>query len=172
MNPAQFAPHEDLATYPRTLPHDLQVLSSLSASVSRSEGSTDIVNSPSAVFVPSVRDMYPSGITQNISEQKGTFVEVKGYGHQMEGSKRPDFFRGVATVVIKLFNVIEVRDLVISLHSIDLELIMRTLSRPKRILGKRISNRHSFFRSLREICFYRTQHPKTCILFQLHGSVI
>jgi pantothenate synthetase len=50
----------------------------------------------------------PSGIVQNVAEQKGTFVEVKGYGHQMEGVSRPTFFRGVATVVTKLFNIIQV----------------------------------------------------------------
>ena len=102
VNPAQFAPHEDLATYPRTLPTDLEVLSSLAAQ------SATGTRTPSAVFVPTVNEMYPSGISQDISEQKGTFIEVKGYSHQMEGKTRPTFFRGVATVVTKLFNVIEV----------------------------------------------------------------
>jgi len=60
------------------------------------------------IFAPSVNEMYPSGIVQNVGEQKGTFVEVKGYGHQMEGGSRPTFFRGVATVVTKLFNIIQV----------------------------------------------------------------
>ena len=105
VNPAQFAPQEDLATYPRTLPRDLSVLSTLEYQP------IDVYSSraPSAVFVPSVRDMYPSGISQDIAEQKGTFVEVKGYGEQMEGRSRPTFFRGGATVVIKLFNIIQVR---------------------------------------------------------------
>jgi pantoate--beta-alanine ligase len=53
--------------------------------------------------------MYPSGISQDVGEQKGTFIEVKGYGQQMEGRSRPTFFRGVATVVTKLFNAVEVR---------------------------------------------------------------
>lgn len=108
VNPAQFAPHEDLATYPRTLLHDLEVLTSLSMTVPCQTGSGTLTRTPDVVFVPSVKEMYPSGISQDISEQKGTFVEVKGFGHQMEGSKRPDFFRGVATVVTKLFHVIEV----------------------------------------------------------------
>jgi pantoate--beta-alanine ligase len=105
VNPAQFAPHEDLSTYPRTLPRDLELLASQSFPVSRSS----VLRSPSAVFLPSVQEMYPSGIVQDIGGQKGTFVEVKGYGHQMEGMSRPTFFRGVATVVTKLFNVIQVR---------------------------------------------------------------
>ena len=102
VNPAQFAPHEDLATYPRTLPRDLELLEAEATTVNSD------VRTPSAVFLPTVSEMYPSGIVQNVAEQKGTFVEVKGYGHQMEGASRPTFFRGVATVVTKLFNAIQV----------------------------------------------------------------
>jgi pantoate--beta-alanine ligase len=105
VNPAQFAPHEDLGTYPRTLPRDLELLASQSVSVSPSAEP----RTPSAVFLPSVQEMYPSGIVQDVVNQKGTFVEVKGFSHQMEGMSRPTFFRGVATIVTKLFNVIQVR---------------------------------------------------------------
>lgn len=109
VNPAQFAPHEDLATYPNTLPHDLELLSAMSLKVNPSEAEGTLTRTPSAVFLPSVSEMYPSGISQSIAEQKGTFVEVQGFGHQMEGKTRPTFFRGVATVVMKLFHAIEVR---------------------------------------------------------------
>jgi pantoate--beta-alanine ligase len=108
VNPAQFAPHEDLASYPRTLPEDLRVLTALSVSVRNpSLPDLSITRKASAVFVPTASEIYPSGISQDIDAQKGTFVEVKGYGHQMEGQSRPTFFRGVATVVTKLFNIIE-----------------------------------------------------------------
>jgi pantoate--beta-alanine ligase len=103
VNPAQFAPHEDLESYPRTLPVDLAKLSETAISVGNL-----VTKTPSAVFAPSVTEMYPNGIERSVDQQKGTFVEVKGYSHQMEGSARPHFFRGVATVVTKLFNVIEV----------------------------------------------------------------
>ncbi|CAL1714289.1 unnamed protein product [Somion occarium] len=125
VNPAQFAPHEDLATYPRTLPHDLDVLSSLSHSVPGSS----ITRSPSALFLPTVNEMYPSGITQDKLAQKGTFVEVKGYGHQMEGSRRPDFFRGVATVVTKLFNAIEPSRTYFGQKDIQQALLLRRMVR-------------------------------------------
>jgi Pantoate-beta-alanine ligase len=108
VNPAQFAPHEDLATYPRTFPQDLNLLSLLEH---KPADPPHAPRTPSAVFLPSVKDMYPSGISQDVSQQKGTFVEVKGYGEQMEGSSRPTFFRGVTTVVTKLFNIIQVRTL-------------------------------------------------------------
>ncbi len=105
VNPAQFAPHEDLATYPRTFPQDISLLSALEY---QPTDPPHAPHTPSAVFLPSVKDMYPSGITQDITQQKGTFVEVNGYGEQMEGHSRPTFFRGVATVVTiahRVFNV-------------------------------------------------------------------
>ncbi|KAJ7180774.1 Pantoate-beta-alanine ligase [Mycena filopes] len=105
VNPAQFAPHEDLATYPRTLPRDLEILTAESLSIPGGSA----IRKASAVFLPSVQEMYPSGIDQNLADQRGTFLEVKGYGQEMEGKSRPTFFRGVATVVTKLFNAIEVR---------------------------------------------------------------
>ncbi|KAJ7696548.1 Pantoate-beta-alanine ligase [Mycena rosella] len=101
VNPAQFAPHEDLATYPRTLPRDLEILAAQAVAVDST------TRGASAVFLPSVQEMYPSGIAQDPRLQRGTFVEVAGYGAQMEGRSRPTFFRGVATVVTKLFNAIE-----------------------------------------------------------------
>ncbi|KAF7370498.1 Pantoate-beta-alanine ligase [Mycena sanguinolenta] len=92
VNPAQFAPHEDLATAFLCIRRSL---------------ATQEIRTASAVFLPSVKDMYPSGFNQDPAAQKGTFIEVKGYGEQMEGKSRPTFFRGVATAVIKLFNAIE-----------------------------------------------------------------
>lgn len=124
VNPAQFAPHEDLATYPRTLDHDVGVLSGLSQLSSSGPS-----RSPSALFLPSVFEMYPSGITQDKNLQKGTFVEVKGYGHQMEGSKRPDFFRGVATVVTKLFNAIQPSRTYFGQKDIQQALLLRRMIR-------------------------------------------
>ncbi|KAJ7105457.1 Pantoate-beta-alanine ligase [Mycena crocata] len=123
VNPAQFAPHEDLATYPRTLPRDLEVLTAESVSVQA------MIRKPSAVFLPSVQEMYPSGIHQNLAAQKGTFLEVKGYGDQMEGKSRPTFFRGVATVVTKLFNAIEPTNAYFGQKDIQQCLVLKRLCR-------------------------------------------
>lgn len=115
VNPAQFAPHEDLATYPRTLESDLSILSSISvtpsssdSSNSQSESNSNTPRTLSALFLPPVDALYPSGITTEVSKQRGTFVEVKGLQEVMEGASRPGFFRGVATVVLKLFNIVQV----------------------------------------------------------------
>lgn len=93
VNPSQFAPHEDLDAYPRTLERDLQALEGLSKKVD-------------AVFVPKVSEMFPSGIVLDVAKQKGAFVSVLGCSEQLEGKQRPAFFRGVATVVTKLLNVV------------------------------------------------------------------
>ena len=69
VNPAQFSPQEDLATYPRTLESDLELI--------QREQLVDVV------FVPNVEEMYPSGIELDVRKQLGTFVEVRGKSHQM-----------------------------------------------------------------------------------------
>lgn len=84
VNPAQFGPQEDLDTYPRDLKRDLALL--------ETEG-TDVV------FAPSVEEMYPTGYD--------TWVEVGKLAQRLEGAARPGHFRGVATVVAKLFNIVE-----------------------------------------------------------------
>lgn len=159
VNPAQFAPHEDLATYPRTLPRDLELLATQTEAISAlppshhtnlnsdpaspSAGPQIHTRTPSAVFLPSVQEMYPSGISQDRSVQRGTFVEVKGYGDEMEGKSRPGFFRGVATVVTKLFNVVQV----CSANSLTpgmtliITIIPARVSRHTRTLAKKTSSK-------------------------------
>lgn len=94
VNPSQFAPHEDLESYPRTLDSDLSVL----------DGFKD--KKVDAVFLPKVSEMYPSGIPLDVGNQKGAFVTVQGCSEQLEGALRPAFFRGVATIVTKLLNIV------------------------------------------------------------------
>ncbi|KAH7325522.1 hypothetical protein B0J17DRAFT_681639 [Rhizoctonia solani] len=101
VNPAQFAPHEDLATYPRTLEKDALLLSTCSYLPSTPNAT---VRSPSAIFLPSTKEMYPSGLSH--SAQLSTYiVPPPALTNQMEGLSRPTFFRGVATVVSKLLNI-------------------------------------------------------------------
>jgi pantoate--beta-alanine ligase len=83
VNPTQFGPNEDLARYPRDLSRDLELL--------RAEG-------VALVFAPSVDEMYP--------QPYHTFVDVEGVTATLEGARRPGHFRGVATVVCKLFNIV------------------------------------------------------------------
>ncbi len=84
VNPAQFGPNEDLAAYPRTPEHDLRLLESLGVD---------------AVWTPPPEVVYPPGFQ--------TTVTVADVAAPLEGARRPGHFRGVATVVAKLFNVFQ-----------------------------------------------------------------
>jgi pantoate--beta-alanine ligase len=84
INPTQFGPEEDFARYPRDLNRDLQMTSS--------EG-------VDALFAPSVEEMYPPGFQ--------TAVDVPELSATLEGVLRPGHFRGVATVVAKLLNIVQ-----------------------------------------------------------------
>jgi len=84
VNPTQFGPHEDYNRYPRDLERDLRLLEPLGVDL---------------VFAPSVEEMYPPGFQ--------TWVIVEGVSRPLEGAARPGHFRGVATVVTKLFNIVQ-----------------------------------------------------------------
>jgi pantoate--beta-alanine ligase len=84
VNPTQFGPNEDLARYPRPIDQDLALC--------QNEG-VDLV------FHPDVSSMYPPGSC--------TYAEVYGLQEQLCGRSRPGHFRGVATVVLKLFNIVQ-----------------------------------------------------------------
>src|SRR2546429_2540573 len=84
VNPTQFGPNEEFAKYPRTLEGDQKMI--------EAEGI-------SLLFVPTVEEMYPPGAA--------TFVNVEGLSDKLCGRSRPGHFRGVATVVAKLFHIVE-----------------------------------------------------------------
>jgi pantoate--beta-alanine ligase len=83
VNPTQFAPTEDLARYPRDLARDRRLCR---------EAGTDVL------FVPDEKDVYPQGFSTYVIEEK--------LSQSMEGASRPTHFRGVTTVVLKLFNIV------------------------------------------------------------------
>jgi len=83
VNPTQFGPNEDLAKYPRDLPRDLAMLEAAGVDL---------------VWTPTPEMMYPSGYQ--------TWVEVEGLTSGLEGVVRPGHFRGVTTIVAKLFNAV------------------------------------------------------------------
>jgi pantoate--beta-alanine ligase len=84
VNPTQFGPKEDLAKYPRSFERDCELV--------EREG-VDLL------FAPSVEEMYPAGAV--------TWVTVEGLSDKLDGRSRPGHFRGVTTVVAKLFHIVE-----------------------------------------------------------------
>lgn len=84
VNPTQFAPTEDLAKYPRPIEQDLQLCRQAGVNV---------------VFMPDITSLYPPGYD--------TWVTVDGMSKVLEGEFRPTHFRGVTTIVLKLFNLVQ-----------------------------------------------------------------
>jgi pantoate--beta-alanine ligase len=103
VNPTQFGPTEDLATYPRTWDEDMAKLVALDRQAMSSDGGGRV----SGVFAPSVKTMYPTLPPSSEIEAVGSFVTVLPLASKLEGASRPVFFRGVATVCAKLFNIIQ-----------------------------------------------------------------
>jgi pantoate--beta-alanine ligase len=134
VNPTQFGPGEDLATYPRDAAHDARLAG---------EAGVDLL------FTPAAEEMYP--------ERFQTWVEVERLSRGLEGEARPGHFRGVATVCLKLFNIVRpdhayfgqkdaqqaaivermVRDL-------DLELEIRILPTVREADGLALSSRNAY----------------------------
>ncbi|HHK8903471.1 TPA: pantoate--beta-alanine ligase [Escherichia coli] len=86
VNPMQFDRPEDLARYPRTLQEDCEKLNKRKVDL---------------VFAPSVKEIYPNGTEIH------TYVDVPGLSTMLEGASRPGHFRGVSTIVSKLFNLVQ-----------------------------------------------------------------
>ncbi len=84
VNPKQFGPGEDFTRYPRDFESDRRLLESLEVD---------------AVFAPSAAEMYADGFR--------TYVHVEGFSERLEGKSRPSHFRGVTTVVLKLFEIVQ-----------------------------------------------------------------
>jgi pantoate--beta-alanine ligase len=84
VNPKQFGPKEDLAKYPRTLESDMQKLTAANVD---------------SLFLPEPNEIYPPGFS--------TYVTVEGLSDRLEGRTRPGHFRGVATVVLKLLEIVQ-----------------------------------------------------------------
>jgi pantoate--beta-alanine ligase len=106
VNPTQFGPSEDLAQYPRTLEADLGLLAKVGVE---------------SVFAPSVEAMYPAGYS--------TFVEPPQVAVPLEGHCRPGHFRGVCTVVLKLFQIVPADRAYFGQKDFQQSLVVRRMAR-------------------------------------------
>jgi pantoate--beta-alanine ligase len=111
VNPTQFGVNEDLASYPRTWESDMAQLSELDKELAQKHTGSDVTGDAagriSAVFHPSVQTMYPTLPPTSEETGDGSFVLITPLGKKLEGASRPVFFRGVATVCTKLFNIVQ-----------------------------------------------------------------
>jgi pantoate--beta-alanine ligase len=106
VNPAQFGPHEDLERYPRPVEQDLSLLKSRGVD---------------AVFLPLASEVYPEGYR--------TFVNVEVLSSRLCGVSRPGHFRGVTTVVLKLFNIVRPHRAVFGQKDAQQTIILRRMVR-------------------------------------------
>ncbi len=106
VNPIQFAPNEDLNKYPRDIDGDIQKLQSLGVD---------------ALFLPTPDTMYPEGFK--------TYVTVEELSNKLCGAFRPGHFRGVTTVVLKLFNIVKPTRAYFGLKDFQQTLIIKTMVR-------------------------------------------
>jgi pantoate--beta-alanine ligase len=104
VNPAQFGVREDLASYPVTWEADCEALVRLDRELADDGHNLGRI---SAVFAPTTEEMYPAGFPGQEVGSKGSFVTITPVGEVLEGKSRPTFFRGVATVCMKLFNIVQ-----------------------------------------------------------------
>jgi pantoate--beta-alanine ligase len=105
VNPAQFAPNEDFVSYPRDEARDARLAEEAGCEL---------------LFIPSEKDMYPDGYS--------TFVQIDGLSSIWEGELRPTHFRGVTTVVAKLFNIVKPRVAVFGRKDTQQALIVKRMA--------------------------------------------
>ena len=106
VNPPQFGPREDLKKYPRDIKRDLKLLSRYKVN---------------AVFAPAAKEMYPDGYR--------TGVEVKGLSDKLCGASRPGHFKGVTTIVAKLFNIVRPNNAYFGEKDFQQQVMIRKMAR-------------------------------------------
>ncbi|KAI9728193.1 MAG: pantothenate synthase [Chrysothrix sp. TS-e1954] len=103
VNPTQFGVNEDLGSYPRTFDTDMEKLHKLNGLLEE----MSLRGRVTTVFAPTTNTMYPTLPPSSEIEGAGSFVTITPLGGILEGASRPVFFRGVATVCMKLFNIVQ-----------------------------------------------------------------
>lgn len=107
VNPTQFGMNEDFGSYPRTWEQDMQKLQELDHEFAAAGKGQDSIGPGriSAIFAPTTKVMYPTLPPTSKIDGEGSFVTITPLANILEGQSRPVFFRGVATVCMKLFNI-------------------------------------------------------------------
>lgn len=148
VNPTQFGPKEDFTRYPRDLESDVHLLEERRADV---------------VFVPNAEDMYPKNFA--------AFIEVEGICSIFEGAIRPGHFRGVCTIVAKLYNIIQPNVAAFGQKDAQQAAVLRCLTRdlhfPIRFLiGPTVREADGLAMSSRNKYLTTEQRPKATVLFR------
>ncbi|KAL5338613.1 hypothetical protein BJX70DRAFT_195213 [Aspergillus crustosus] len=107
VNPTQFGVNEDLSSYPRTWDADVAKLEQLNAELGSGANNGGSGHGRiTAILAPTAKTMYPTLPPSSEIDGHGSFVTIMPIAKRLEGASRPVFFRGVATVCMKLFNIV------------------------------------------------------------------
>jgi pantoate--beta-alanine ligase len=152
VNPTQFAPGEDLAKYPRNLARDKRLCAQAGADV---------------VFAPSDAEMYPAGYS--------TYVVEEALSRSMEGASRPTHFRGVTTVVAKLFHIVQPRAAVFGAKDFQQAALMEKMARElnfpvKIVVGPTVREADGLAMSSRNEYLTEGQRRQATVLWRAIGQ--
>lgn len=103
VNPTQFRFDEDFDTYPKTWETDIEAIKRVNHKLASESNCGEI----SCVFAPTTKTLFPDIPDATAMPEHGSFVSITPLGSMLEGSSRPVFFKGVATVCLKLFNIVK-----------------------------------------------------------------
>lgn len=150
VNPFQFGENEDFDSYPRTLEPDLQRLKAMGCDL---------------VFIPKIKDVYPRG------PERATRIEVPELGSILCGQQRPGFFRGVATVVNILFNMVRPDAAVFGEKDYQQLLVIRRMVEDLRmtieiLVGETVREPDGLAMSSRNSYLTRAEREQAPLLFQ------
>ncbi|MCJ1283225.1 pantothenate synthase [Xylographa opegraphella] len=124
VNPTQFGVNEDLDSYPKTWHQDLIQLQQLNHSM---EGQEQFIGKVTTIFNPTTNVMYPGLPPTSELHGYGSFINITPLANVLEGAARPVFFRGVATVVMKLLNLVQPDEVVFGQKDIQQVLIIKRM---------------------------------------------
>ena len=147
VNPAQFAPNEDLAKYPHNMKGDLQKIKKAGGDI---------------VFTPDAKDIYP--------EDFQTYVTVENLTKTLEGKSRPAHFKGVTTVVSKLFNICRPDVVMFGMKDYQQAIVLKQMSRDlgypiKYIIAPTVRERGGLAMSSRNSYFTEEQRKEALCLY-------
>lgn len=156
VNPAQFGPTEDFDSYPRTFEEDCALLKARNVSV---------------VFAPTTTDMYPADLTQQ------TFIKVPGLSDGLCASTRPVFFQGIATVVCKLFQIVQPTLAIFGEKDYQqlsvIRRMVKDLSMPINILsGPTVREKNGLAMSSRNRYLTAEQREQAALLYQTLSTLV
>ena len=172
VNPTQFAPNEDLDTYPRTWNTDLGLIQDLNIELGRSSTQEQLLGRIEAIFAPTTTEMYPTLPPSSEPDAKGSFVTITPLSSLLEGRSRPIFFRGVTTVCMKLCNIVKANRMYFGQKDIQQTIVIKRMVKDFFIdtevrVGPTIRDPHGLALSSRNVYLGERRREVALVLYKM-----